>query len=106
MRRKIQPIRTVVPAKAGPLHNSGARPRSWQERISSNPFAELSNPDCLPGIPNLSPEDGRPELCKGPAKAGTHLSASSGAKPWVPAFAGNALYLERRVSRAGGEGRW
>src|SRR5260370_26760697 len=70
MRRKIQPIRTVVPAKAGPLHNSGARPRSWQERIRSNPFAELSNPDCLPGIPNLSPEDGRPELCKGPAFAG------------------------------------
>src|SRR5260370_14302218 len=76
-----------VPAFAGPLHNSGARPRSWQERIRSNPFAELSNPDCLPGIPNLSPEDGRPELCNGPAKVRTHSSGVRSVERWGPAFA-------------------
>src|SRR5207249_4909828 len=40
------PTLPAFPAKAGPLHNSGVRPRSWKERIRSNTFAELSNPDC------------------------------------------------------------
>ncbi len=32
----------------------------------------------------------RPELCKGPAKAGIHVSAITPAERWVPAFAGMA----------------
>src|SRR5438105_3716963 len=83
--RPSQP-KTAIPAKAGPLHNSGVRPRSWKERIRSNTFAELSNPDCPAGIPNLSPEDPLPELCKGPAFAGvTDLGISSRVARFSPA---------------------